>query len=217
MRSKDIEAQKRSLKLNRKQRSIIVGTLLGDGHLETQNHGRTYRLKIEHSSKQAFYVDWLYEQLKDWVMTSPKSKQKLLKGVQHENYGFQTLSVGQLRFYGKNFYDSQARKCLPRQLGKWLTPLALAIWFMDDGSSKSKFHKAVILNTHCFTKRELRLVQDVLMKNFAIETTLRNQREGLQILIAGKSAESFIKLIQPYVLPDFYYKFGPLVNALPKE
>lgn len=217
MRSKEVEARKRSLKLNRKQRSIIVGKLLGDGHLETQNSGRTYRLKIEHSSKQAFYVDWLYEQFQDWVMTPPRAKKKLLKGIQHENYGFQTLSVGQLRFYGKNFYDNQSRKRLPKQISKWLTPLALAVWFMDDGSSKSKSHKAVMLNTHCFTVRELNLIRSVLRSNFAIEATLRRQREGSQLMIAGPGADRFYKLIRPHILPDFMYKFGALVNILPKE
>ena len=45
--SRDIEEYKQHLKLTRTQREVLVGLLLGDGHLETQNGGRTYRLKIE--------------------------------------------------------------------------------------------------------------------------------------------------------------------------
>ena len=217
MRSNEIEARKLLLKLSNKQRSIVVGTLLGDGHLETQNHGRTYRLKFEHSSKQAFYVDWLYEQFKDWVLTPPKLKRKLLKGVELENYCFQTLSVGQLRFYGKSFYGDNGHKSVPVQIGRWLTPLALAVWFMDDGSSKSKQHKAVILNTQCFSQKDLGLLRRALLTNFDIETTLRKQKEGMQLLVVGPSAERFYKTVQPYVLPNFTYKFGALVNIMPKE
>jgi hypothetical protein len=55
---------KKKLKLTKKQKSILVGKILGDGHLETQNKGKTYRLKVEHSIEQKEYVDWLYYELK---------------------------------------------------------------------------------------------------------------------------------------------------------
>ena len=64
--------------MNKEQRSIVVGTLLGDGHLETQNQGRTYRLKIEHSIKQKDYTDWLYQNFKSWVNDTPKEKRKVV-------------------------------------------------------------------------------------------------------------------------------------------
>ncbi|MEI9913656.1 MAG: LAGLIDADG endonuclease [Candidatus Saccharibacteria bacterium] len=217
MRSKEIEEYKLLLKLTKRQRSIIVGTILGDGHLETLNNGRTYRLKIEHSIKQSAYVDWLYQELKPWVLTPPKAKSKLLKGISLENYYFQTLSAGQLRFYGKAFYDVNKKKHVPAQVGHWLTPLALAVWFMDDGSSKSKQHRAIILNTQGFTSRDIKVLQEALMKGFTIEAKIRRQKESPQLLIVGESAEHFYKLVQPYVLPSFSYKFGALVNILPKE
>jgi hypothetical protein len=216
MRSNEIELYKRSLKLSNRQRSIIIGTLLGDGHLETQNDGKTYRLKIEHSIKQSTYVDWFYREFQDWVLTQPKAKRKYLNGTELENYFFQTISVGQFRFYAKEFYKDK-RKYIPSKIGRWLTPLAMAVWFMDDGSSKSKHHRAVILNTHCFKRSDIGLLQSALLKNYGIESSLRKQKEGLQILIVGKYAEQFYEIVRPYVLPDFNYKFGALVNTLPKE
>lgn len=209
MRSKEIEAHKLTLKLNGAQRSILVGTLLGDGHLETQSNGRIYRLKIEHSAKQAVYVDWLYLQFKDWVLSPPKKKTKRLNGVELENYCFQTLSSGLLRFYGQQFYDEK-KKHVPRQIRRWLTPLALAVWFMDDGSSKSKTHHAVILNTHCYSKKDIALLRNALLVRYGIEATIRPQKEGPQLLIAGKSAEQFVKIVRPHILPNFNYKFGTL-------
>jgi hypothetical protein len=217
MRSKEIEAYKLLLKLTNRQRSIIVGTLLGDGHMETSNRGRTYRLKIEHSNKQSTYVDWLYKEFKSWVLTPPKVKSKMLKGIKFENYYFQTLSVGQFRFYGKSFYYDNKRKHIPSKIGKWLTPLALAVWFMDDGSSKSKYHRAVILNTQGFNASDIKILQDALIKNFNVEASIRKQKDGLQLLIVGISAERFYEIVKPYILPNFDYKFGPLVNILPKE
>lgn len=210
MRSNSIEAYKKTLKLNGEQRSILVGTLLGDGHLETQNSGRTYRLKIEHSAQQSAYVDWLHLKFKDWVLSPPKLKPKRLKNVELENYCFQTLSNGSFRFYAKEFYDDAKHKRVPRQIKRWLTPLALAVWFMDDGSAKSKEHRALILNTHCFSKRELAKLQEALLLNYDVEATIRPQRDGLQLMIAGQNAERFVRIIRPHVLPYFSYKFGAL-------
>ena len=66
MNTKEIKNYKEKLKLTRRQREIIVGKLLGDGHLESMNNGRTYRLKIEHSLKQKEYVDWFYQEFEEW-------------------------------------------------------------------------------------------------------------------------------------------------------
>lgn len=217
MNSREIKEYKRELKLNKAQRSILVGMLLGDGHLETRNNGVTYRLKVEHLSKQAFYVDWIYDHFKDWVLTPPKYKEKLVLGKIYQNYYFSTLSVGNFRFYGKQFYDSQNRKVIPKQIRKWLTPLALAVWIMDDGSSKSKDHKAVILNTQCFSKDDLKILIKALQSIYGVEANFRKQREGLQLIVVGTSAELLYKIVQKYMLPNFNYKFGALDNTLPKE
>lgn len=192
--------------MNEKQRSIMVGTLLGDGHLETQNQGRTYRLKIEHSIKQKEYTNWLYQNFKSWVNDAPKEKKKVVKGNIYTNYYFQTRSVGEFRFYGQIFYDKNGKKVVPDFIDKLLSPLALAVWFMDDGSCKSKQHKALILNTQCFGKKDLKLLIDAFKKRFNIEAKLRTQKEGYQLIIPRP--EKFIELILPYLRKEFYYKLG---------
>lgn len=217
MRSNRIELYKKTLRLTDAQRSIIVGMLLGDGHLETQNGRKTFRLKIEHTASQQFYVDWLYEQLQDWVLTPTAPKQKRINGIITTHFCFQTLSVVQFRFYGLQFYDEQGRKRVPKMIRRLLTPLALAVWFMDDGSAKSKHHRALILNTHCFSKSEINILQTALLQRYQIESSIRIQKDGLQILIIGEHAQRFIEVIAPYMLPNFEYKFGALVNTLPKE
>lgn len=192
--------------MNENQRSIMIGTLLGDGHLETQNQGRTYRLKIEHSIKQKEYTDFLYQNFKSWVNDVPKEKNKIVKGKTYTNYYFQTRSVGEFRFYGQIFYNKDGKKVIPDFIDKLLSPLALAIWFMDDGSYKSKQHKALILNTQCFSKKDLRLLVNALEKSFNVEAKLRTQKEGHQLIIPRP--ERFIELIMPYLRKEFYYKLG---------
>jgi recombination protein RecA len=217
MRSKEIEAYKSTLKLSNVQRSVLVGTILGDGHLETQNSRKTFCLKIEHSASQQFYIVWLYEELHDWVRTPIEMKHKHVGGKTLTHYLFQTLSVAQFRFYGLQFYDSSGKKRVPKIIKKLLTPLAMAVWFMDDGSAESKHQRAVVLNTQRFSKADIIQLQAALAQRYGLETTIRPQSDGPQILITAGYASKFMEIVAPYMLSNFTYKFGALVNTLPKE
>lgn len=209
MHSNQIENYKKRLKLTKRQREIIIGKLLGDGHLETLDNGRTYRLKIEHSLSQKEYVDWLYQEFKEWVRTPPQIKFQKVNGKIFKKYWFNTLSHGSFRFYAQQFYRDK-RKCVPKLIHRWLTPLALAVWFMDDGSIKSKHHKARIINTQSYTKTEVQRLINVLKTKYGIECKLRKQKEGYQILILAESAKRFVEIIKPYLHPSMDYKIKGL-------
>jgi len=188
------------------QEQIIMGKILGDGHLETANH-RTYRLKIEHSIKQKFYVDWLYEQLMNLASNSPKVKLQKVKDKIYKKCWFNTSYSGSFRFYYQQFYLN-GKKIAPKLIGRWLTPLTLAVWFMDDGSVKSKYHQAKIINTQAFDLTSLRRLQKALESNFEIKTKLRKQKEGYQIYILANSTPRFKEVIGKYILEGFKYKLG---------
>lgn len=205
MRSKEIEEQKKGLKLTKKQREVLIGLMLGDAHLETRSKGHTYRLKIEQSKAHAAYVRHLYQLFAAWVRTPPQIKVVKSRGHVSQNEWFQTLSHGAFRFYAHQFYQD-GRKCVPRLIHRWLTPRALAYWFMDDGSIKSAQSKGVLINTQGFTLREVQHLCRVLDGNFDLKTKPRKQREGYQIYISGKSYERFRESIEPYLIPEMFYK-----------
>ena len=205
MNTKEIKRLAESIKLTHQQREILVGLLLGDGHLETQNQGRTFRLKVEHSISQKEYTDWLYEQYKNLVLTKPQLKFQTVAGREYQKYWFSTISTGSFRFYAQQFYVKR-KKIVPKMIAKLITPLSLAVWFMDDGSLKSKHHKARIINTQGFDETSLNWLQEMLKKKFDIMTTLRSQKEGKQIMIPSAQTEKFITLIKPYIHPTMEYK-----------
>ncbi len=188
--------------LTKTQRSIIIGKILGDGHLETANN-KTFRLKIEHSIKQKEYVDWLYEQLKNLASNNPKIK----KRERITSYWFNTSCSGTLRFYAQQFYKGN-KKIIPKIINKILDPMALAIWFMDDGSLKSKNHKTYIIHSLGYTKKELEIMQEVLGKKFNIKTRLHRQYGKWRIYITSESRNVFRNLIEPYIVPSMRYKLG---------
>lgn len=220
MRSKEIKEKAQRLKLTKMQREILIGTLLGDGHMETKNDGKTYRLRIEHSTKQKEYVKWLYEAFQDWVRTLPIARTRSVivrgKAKEYERIGFVTLSTGSLRFYAKQFYRSK-KKVVPKLIHRWLTPMVLAVWYMDDGSIKSNQHKTVLLNTHSFSDQDLKRLQKALKDCYGIETKLRKQKDGKQIYLLSETIDIFLNLIEPYIIPSMKYKLPKVwLTQLPK-
>lgn len=208
MNSNELREYKKGLKLNSIQREIIVGTLLGDAHLASYNK-INYSLMFQHGFSQQAYVQWKYSYFKQWVLTPPKVKNQIVNGKLYQKVWFSTLSHIALRFYGKLFYINR-KKVVPVIISKLLTPLGLAVWFMDDGSIKSKEHRALILNTQCYTNKDLSLLQQTLFQKFGIKTKLRKQKEGYQIYILSETVEIFVKIIRPYIIPEMEYKLGKL-------
>ena len=212
MNSKKIEAYKTKLSLTKRQRALLVGLLLGDGHLETQNNGSTYRLKVEHGLMQKAYLLFLHQEFKEWVLSSPKVK--LRKG-KPASYWFSTLSHEAFRFYAQQFYDKNGKKHIPKLIHKLLSPEALAIWFMDDGSRKSNKHTTYNIHTLGYTYDDLVRMQKAIERVFHFEVTLHKQKEKYwRMYIPNKSVQRFIEIVQPHIIPSMKYKLG---NITPKE
>jgi len=214
MNTRKLQEEKKLLKLNKRQRGIIVGLLLGDGHLETQNGGRTYRLKVEHSSAQTDYVRWLFTELREWIPAhAPYEK---IRADGSKNIGFTTYSHGALRFYAQQFYEEK-RKKIPFRVAQMLSPISLAVWFMDDGSRKSLRHHTYIIHTLGFSRKDLIQTQQALQKVFDLSVTLHQQKQKYwRLYIPSKSVQKFEQIIEPYVRPIESMKHK-LVTLKPKK
>jgi hypothetical protein len=205
MRSRAIEEYKRTLELSSLQREVLVGLLLGDACLETQNGGRTYRLKVEQCARQEAYVAHLYSLFREWVLTPPGPRSKRASnGAVTTNLAFQTVSHSAFRFYAHQFYGE--RKRVPELIKHWLTPRGLAHWYMDDGSMKSSQSKGVILNTHGFERQDVERLGQALRTAFGLQVSSRSQSDGLQLFVSGNSFERFSEIVDPYVIPEMRYK-----------
>ena len=206
---------KKTLKLTLFQRQVLVGLLLGDGCLETQNKGRTYRLLIEQSEQHTIYCDHLYSIFRSWVLTPPKIS---IRKNGQKSQKFKTVSHSSFRFYGQQFYDSihpPRRKKLPKLIHRWLNPCVLAYWFMDDGSFKSSQSYGILLNTQNFQLSEIRTLCQIMTERWNLKCSPRKQKNQIykrvyyQIYISGRSFYAFLKLIDPYLIDSMRYKLPP--------
>jgi hypothetical protein len=79
------------------------------------------------------------------------------------------------------FYKGN-KKIVPQSIGEYLTPLALAIWFMDDGSKLVKGAKIAI---NCFSHKEIEYLCEILKNKYNLNTSIhtRGKDKGETIYI----------------------------------
>jgi hypothetical protein len=186
--------------LTEEQKSILIGSLLGDGTMRKKKHAL---LEINHCYAQKVLVDWIFSKFEKFVITQPK----LRKGNgNREAYRFTTRSLAPFTpFYNKFFVNK--KKIIPQELK--LNPLILAIWFMDDGC---KSRSSIYLNTQQFSKEEQVQLINKLKDSFGIESTLNKDKIYFRIRIRTESIKRFITLVEPFVLKEFRYKFPSVMT-----
>lgn len=181
--------------LTEDQKSLIVGSLLGDGYMSCKTHAY---LKIGHSIKQKDYVNWKYSYLSGFVLTKPKAYRG---NGQRIGYRFCTCSTKVFTDFYQIFYDKNKKKIIPKNLV--LTPLALAIWFMDDGSQN---RKSVYFNTQQFAINDQYSLLNLLYEQFGFEGNLNKDKSYHRIRLYQDSAQELKSIIQPLMPKFMHYK-----------
>lgn len=186
--------------LDAETRSVIVGSLLGDGCIHKHNS-----LQIEQGIRQAEYVQWKYRMLRPVIGRPPRiiSRLDIRNGKTYQSLRFYTRCVfGDFR---KMFYDGN-KKIIPANLGDVLDELALSVWFMDDGGRGAHTLHGVVFNTSCYSKNEQFFLKQVLFKNFRIEVNVHRVGSGYQLYVTSGSYRRFHKCVFPHMIPMMRYK-----------
>jgi len=188
------------------QIQVLIGTLLGDAHLEV--NGRYVRLKIDHAEEQADYVDWKHDVFQDISPQPPQSMAIYDKrnGTTSYHRRFSTYSLPDLVSYHQMFY-LKGRKIVPVDIKAWLvTPVALAVWYMDDGARRTDC-EAVRIHTNAYTVGEQNMLAETLFENFGVSVTRHRVRgEQYVLYIPSGEAERFCDIIRPFVVGSLRYK-----------
>jgi recombination protein RecA len=196
--------------MNEEIKSILVGLTLGDGYL-TPLAGKSKKsaVDIKGDNKNLSYLRWLHKKLKPIGVSELKPKKNY---HQHRFYTKRTEEIGKLR---KLFYPD-GKKIIPKGIKRLLTPLALAVWYQDDGNLdyRSKYHYNAMFATYCFSFIECELLAKSLRSNFNLDVRVcKCQMRGkmhYRLYVTSKSMDTFIKIIKPYINRSFNYKIRKL-------
>ena len=196
------------MELTKRQIKILLGTLIGDGRLQSLSK-RSARLRIEHSLKQKFYVWWKYRQFQKIMQDKPEilERKNPIFGKVYHYCRCQTLCLSELKKFHRLFYKGK-RKRVPRELARlFVSPLSLAVWYMDDGYYYRRDKTAYIYLSE-YSLKEYRLLQEILRENFGLNTHLYQKKGGYCLYFPVKNSKKLIKIVKPYILKGFEYKIS---------
>ena len=205
--------------ITQQQKDLIFGTLLGDGNLQTENRGRTWRYRAVHQAEHKNYLYHKYDILSP-LCSSPPVFDKVLDvrtDNTYERFYFNTRQQESLRFFANLFYkyDKSLNKWIkdvPPNVEKFLTPPALAYFYMDDGALKWLNHSnAMRICTENFSYEGVLRLEKALKNLYNVESTLtrkplKDGNFGYRIEIPEKSSSTFREVIKPYLVDCMRYK-----------
>ena len=211
-KSKLIKEYKNSLtSLSVEQWEASIGLLLGDASLQSQNKGKTFRIKFEWGNKNKSYVNHVYNLFNEWVLSQPHKKSRLSPQKNLViNWGFQTLSHKAFNPLAKLFLINDKKGISDLLFFNNFTARSLAYWFMDDGGkldyNKNSLNKSVVMNTQSFSEKEVEFLSSGLTKNYGLICETRFNKGKKVIVIKSESYSLFRQLIDPYIIPEMLYK-----------
>ena len=213
-----IEYKKR-LQLTTIQKEILVGSLLGDATI-SKSKSIAFNVKFEQKLANEEYVNHLYEIFEPYVGTPPRVRDITGGGAKdRQSIWFRTYRHIDFKFYYDLFYRKTnknnvadlRKKRVPKLIHKFLTPRALAYWFMDDGSyyynkSKNSQQKVYYFNTQSFSYEDIKILKKAFKFNFNFDTNIYKDRIYYLLHIQPQSPDEFKKLIKPFLIETFDYK-----------
>jgi len=191
-----------SLVLTERQKEILIGCILGDGHIQPKG-----KVIIEQSAKQKEYLMWKYVELKG--LAYPAMPREIIRKDSRNGKEYHSL-VFYLRQYFRSwrkiFYQKN-KKIFPEKI--YLSPQSLAIWYMDDGSQS---RGNCVISTEGFDEKGRDNIQNTLYERFGIETSFRKNGK---MSIRWKSQPKFYQIINQYIVPSMKYKVPNPVTTFP--
>ncbi len=200
--------------LSGQQVQVILGSLMGDGNLSPNRRGRSgTRFRLGHGAKQAAYLDWKVSLLGNIDC----SRTTNAKGAVFADF----TPLPELAELHDAVYFGDGKKHLSWDYLKALTPLALAIWYMDDGSFTVR-SKGVQERTQGGSGRITICVEAMSPGTRDRLTQYLRDTHGLDVKLIESGAlrkatlvfttaasAKFQKLVAPYVHPSMDCKLLP--------
>jgi len=208
---------KQTLSLTDSQKEIGIGVMLGDANLQTQDKGKTYRLRYEGGNKHKNYIESIHQSFEEWCLSNPaeKTREHPKTKTLIKTWEFQTLSHQDMKFFADLFLNQEGKKIVPENLVEHpnFTARSLAYWIMDDGSKMdhtANQGKGLEIHTEAFTKAEVDSLCQGLKNRYNLKcwtkSKQRNDKTYYFIAISGESYEQLMSLITPYMHPDMFHK-----------
>ena len=197
------------------QWQVILGAVMGDGNLSrpVRSSDHSSRFRMGHGAKQEPYLDWKVSLLENVAHARTRNA----KGAVFADFT-PLAELGDLR---EVVYQGDGKKHLTWDYLKKLTPLSLAIWYMDDGcftvrskglqertfGGSGRIEICIEAMSPGSRDRLVEYLRDT--RGLDVKLTFRGKRQIAVLQFTTAASEKFQKLVAPYVHPSMEYKLLP--------
>jgi recombination protein RecA len=205
-------------RLSGQQWQVVMGAVMGDGNLSPNRRGRSgVRFRLGHGARQEAYLDWKVSLLAN----IPHSRSSNSRGAVFADF----TPLPELAELYEAVYLGDGKKHLSWDFLKALTPLALAVWYMDDGSfmlrSKGLQQRTaggsgrVEIGVEAMSPGTRERLVQYLSDTYGLEATVttRGARGKAVLQFTTAASARFQDLVAPYVHPSMDYKLLPRLRG----
>jgi recombination protein RecA len=205
-------------RLSDQQHQVVLGSLMGDGNLSPNRRGRNgVRFRLGHGAAQQAYLDWKVSLLGN-IACSQRTDARGACFVD-----FTPLpELGELQ---RAMYYGDGKKYLTEEYLKALTPLALAIWYMDAGCftvrSKGVQQQTaggsgrIQICVEAMSEGSRARLRDYLCDTHGLDVSLRlaGSRRKAVLTFSTAATTRFQELVAACVHPSMAYKLLPRLSG----
>lgn len=204
-----IVEEAKSIGMSEIQVNAVLGSLLGDGHVTMTSSGAA-SVRWNHGESQRDYVQEKYRALSGFVRREPFTRP-------NPGYGgnwviLETRSLGPFASAASLLYPEGAagKTVTMAYLSEITHPIALAWWFMDDGTRQAGYNMGKIC-TNGFSQEENELLARWLQRRWGVTCSAQkvkqtNGNEAWHLILPVEGYISLMRLIAPFVPECMAYK-----------
>lgn len=184
--------------------------------MEKDGNGSRFAFYQEKTNGE--YLLWLHQVISSLGYCKPEipviQTRKGKNGQIRYFYRFRTYTYSSFNWIYEEFYPHFYRRCVkinkrkvvPQIIDQYLSPLALAVWIMDDATLHK--NKGLRFCTNSFTLKEVQYLASVLERKFDLNTSIHKTGVVNQynLYIPKSSMADLTKIVKPYIHPTMLYK-----------
>jgi len=201
-------------RLSEQQWQVVLGSLMGDGNLSPNLQDRSgVRFRLGHGASQAAYLDWKVSLL---------GNIECARRVDGRGAVFADFTpLPELDELRRAVYLGDGRKHLSWDYLKTLTPLALAVWYLDDGSftlrSKGLQERTrggsgrIEICVEAMSEGSRARLAEHLRDGYGLDVRLitKGVRQKAFLQFSTAATSTFQELVAPYVPDAMAYQLLP--------
>jgi recombination protein RecA len=205
-------------RLSEQQWQVVLGSLMGDGNISPNTRDRSgVRFRLGHGARQAAYLEWKVSLLGNVEHTSNTNA----KGAVLADF----TPLPELDELREAVYLGDGKKHLSWDYLKALTPLALAVWYLDDGSftlrSKGLQERTrggsgrIEICVEAMSEGSRERLVEYLRDHHALDAKLvaKGARRAAFVQFTTAASAKFQEIVAPYVPVSMEYKLLPRLRG----